>query len=274
MNRITGINKFKHLKLKIYHIDTFTDNVFSGNPAAVCPLDYWLTDEVLQKIARENYLPATAFYVRKDNTYQVRWFTPTTEIELCGHATLATAFVLFNFENHAENLLYFYSDHIGTLTVTKEGEYIALNLPTDPCERTELTETMIQSFNIKPQAAFKSKVRMMFLFANESAIQNLSVDFNNLSDLQTKGVIVTAKGNEVDFVSRYFTFQSGLHEDPVTGSAHTTLIPYWAQQLNKSELTAIQLSERKGYLKCRYFNDRIEISGQAKLYLKGEIYIN
>lgn len=262
------------MKLNICHIDTFTDKVFTGNPAAVIPLDYWLTDELLQNIARENNLPATAFYVKKDNRYHIRWFTPTTEIDLCGHATLATAFVLFNFEKHTESLIHLYSDRVGSLTVTIEGEYITLNLPTDPCEPTELSESIIQSFDTKPQKAFKSKVRLMLIFGNEHEIQNLNVDFNRLLNLQTKGVIVTDKGNKVDFVSRYFTFQSGIHEDSVTGSAHTTLIPYWSKQLSKADLIAIQLSERMGYLKCRYLNDRIEISGRATIFLKGEIYVN
>jgi len=262
------------MKLKIYQVDTFTDKIFSGNPAAVCPLDKWLTDGILQKIAKENNLPATAFYVKQDNSYHIRWFTPATEIDLCGHATLASAFVLFNFENHIGNIINLYSDRSGVLTVTKENKYISLNLPSDLCEPTELTDLISQGFDIKPQKAFKSKTRLMLVFGNETEIRTLKADFNNLSRLPTKGVIVTAKGDEADFVSRYFTFQSGLHEDPVTGSAHTTLIPYWAKQLGRTDSTAIQLSERKGYLKCKYLNERVEISGQAKLYSKGKIFIN
>lgn len=262
------------MKLKIYQINTFTNRVFSGNPAAVCPLDKWLTNEILQKIAKENNLPATAFYVKEDNYYHIRWFTPATEIDLCGHATLASAFVLFNFENHMENIINLYSDKSGALTVTKENDSISLNLPSDFCEPTEHTDLISQAFNIKPQKVFRSKSRLMLVYDTENEIRKLTANFNNLSKLQTKGVVVTAKGDEVEFVSRYFTFQSGLNEDSVTGSAHTTLIPYWAKQLGRTDLTAIQLSERKGYLRCKYLNERIEISGQAKLYSRGEIYLN
>lgn len=261
------------MKQKIYQIDAFADKVFSGNPAAVCPLEQWLSDDMLQKIAMENNLAETAFYVKQDKQYQIRWFTPTVEVDLCGHATLAAAFVLFNHENYKENTIHFYSPRSGMLTVTKKGELLTLNFPADIFEQVELSDEIRACFNIKPQSAFKGKTDYLLVFDKEDEIRNLNPVLSAISKLNGRGVIVTAKGNKVDFVSRFFAPQSGINEDPVTGSAHTTLTPYWAKQLNKTELTTIQLSERKGYLQCSYLNDRVEISGQGKLYLIGEIYL-
>jgi PhzF family phenazine biosynthesis protein len=258
---------------KIYQIDAFTDKVFSGNPAAVCPLDKWLSDELLQKIAMENNLAETAFYVKQDNIYQIRWFTPTVEVDLCGHATLAAAFVLFNYENHSDNEVNFYSPRSGNLTVRKQGDDLTLNFPTDVFEQIDLFSELIAGFDIKPMEALKGKTDYMLVFENEGQIKNITPNFEKISKLKGRGVIVTSKGDHVDFVSRFFAPQSGIDEDPVTGSAHTTLTPYWAKKLDKNELTAIQFSERKGYLRCNYLNDRVEISGQAKLYLIGEIFI-
>ncbi len=259
---------------KIYQIDAFTDTVFSGNPAAVCPLNEWLSDEMMLKIAAENNLAETAFYVKEGDRYQIRWFTPTVEVDLCGHATLAAAFVLFNHENFSENIIRFYSPRSGELTVTKQDEFLTLNFPTDQFSAIELTEEMINCFDQKPKLAFKGKTDCMLVFDNETQIQNLIPDFDKIVKLDARGVIVTAKGDKTDFVSRFFGPQVGIMESPVTGSAHTTLTPYWANVLNKTELTAIQLSERKGYLRCKYLDDRVEISGQGKLYLKGEIYLD
>jgi phenazine biosynthesis protein PhzF family len=261
------------MKQKIYQIDAFADKVFSGNPAAVCPLDQWLSDDILQKIAMENNLAETAFYVKKDSQYQIRWFTPTVEVDLCGHATLAAAFVLFNHENHNENTIQFSSSRSGVLTVTKNGELLTLNFPTDILEPIELCNDLMDCFDIKPQLAFKGKTDYFLVFEKEDEIRKIIPVFDVISKLRGRGVIITAKGGKVDFVSRFFAPQSGINEDPVTGSAHTTLIPYWAKQLGKTELTAIQLSKRKGYLQCKYLNDRVEISGQGKLYLIGEMYL-
>ena len=261
------------MKLKIYQIDAFTDKVFSGNPAAVCPLDHWLSDDILQKIAMENNLAETAFYVKQDGQYQIRWFTPTVEVDLCGHATLATAFVLFNYENHKENCIHFYSPRSGTLTVTKKDKLLTLNFPTDIFKQVELSDEVTSSFNIIPKLAFKGKTDYLLVFDNEDEIREIIPAFDKISKLKVRGVIVTAKGDKVDFVSRFFAPQSGINEDPVTGSAHTTLTPFWAKHLGKNELTAIQLSARKGYLQCNYLKDRVEISGQGKLYLIGEIHL-
>ena len=261
------------MKQKIYQIDTFTDKIFSGNPAAVCPLDEWLSKDILQKIAMENNLAETVFFVKKDNQYQIRWFTPTIEVDLCGHATLAAAFVLFNYENHTENVIHFYSPRSGELSVTKKGELLTLNFPTDIFEQIELSDEITSCFDIEPQSAFKGKTDFLLVFRNEEEIRKIVPDFEKISKLEGRGVIITAKGDKVDFVSRFFAPQSGIDEDPVTGSAHTTLIPYWTKQLGRNELTAIQLSSRKGYLQCCHLDDRVEISGQVKLYLIGEIFL-
>ncbi|PIQ20805.1 MAG: isomerase [Cytophagales bacterium CG18_big_fil_WC_8_21_14_2_50_42_9] len=262
------------MRQKIYQVDAFTDKVFSGNPAAVCPLDHWLSDDILQAVAMENNLAETAFYVKQDNQYQIRWFTPTVEVDLCGHATLAAAFVLFNYENHLNNLVTFYSPRSGTLTVEKQGDFLTLNFPTDTIEPIEITRALTDAFDIKPVLAYKGKTDYLLLYNKEEEIKNITPNFELIGKLPVRGIIISAKGNSVDFVSRFFAPQCGINEDPVTGSAHTTLIPYWAKQLHKTKLTAIQLSSRKGYLSCKYLNDRVEISGQAKLYLTGEIYIN
>ncbi len=261
------------MKQKIYQIDAFADKVFSGNPAAVCPLNQWLSDDVLQKIAMENNLAETAFYVKQGNQYQIRWFTPTIEVDLCGHATLAAAFVLFNYENHNENSIHFYSPRSGALSVTKTGELLTLDFPADIFEQIELSDELTDCFDIKPKLAFKGKTDYLLVFDKEDEIKKIVPVFDVISKLKGRGVIITAKGEKVDFVSRFFAPQSGINEDPVTGSAHTTLTPYWAKQLDKTKLTAIQLSERKGYLQCNYLNERVEISGQGKLYLIGEIHL-
>lgn len=261
------------MKHKIYQVDAFTDTIFSGNPAAVCPLTEWLSDELLHKIAMENNLAETAFYVEQDHQYQIRWFTPKVEVDLCGHATLAAAYVLFYHENHNKNVVNFYSGRSGKLTVTKQDNILTLNFPADVFETSQLSEELTDAFDISPMLALKGKTDYVLVFANESDIRNIKPDFSKIAKLDARGVIVTAKGDTVDFVSRFFAPQSGIDEDPVTGSAHTTLVPYWAKELNKTRLSAIQLSERRGYLQCELLGERVEISGQARLYLTGEIYI-
>lgn len=260
------------MKQKIYQVDAFTTEVFSGNPAAVCPLGQWLSDDTMQKIAMENNLAETAFYVKKDDQYEIRWFTPATEVDLCGHATLATAFVLFNHENHQGDTIRFFSHRSGPLSVTRNRELLTLNFPTDTLQQVPLSEELTSCFNFLPEMAFKGKTDFMLVFRNEEEIRNAIPALDKISKLQARGVIITARGNTVDFVSRFFGPQCGVDEDPVTGSAHTTLTPYWSKQLGKTELTAMQLSSRKGHLHCKYLNDRVEISGQGKLYMIGEIY--
>ncbi len=221
----------------------------------------------------ENNLAETAFYVKENNQYQIRWFTPTVEVDLCGHATLAAAFVLFNYENHNEDIIHFYSPRSGALPVAKKGALLTLNFPADILEPVALSDEITGCFDVKPKLAFKGKTDYLLVFGKEDEIRKATPALDMISRLKGRGIIITAKGDKVDFVSRFFAPQSGINEDPVTGSAHTSLAPYWATQLGKTELTAMQLSERTGYLQCNYLNDRVEISGQGKLYLTGEIYL-
>jgi PhzF family phenazine biosynthesis protein len=260
------------MKIKIYQIDAFAEQVFSGNPAAVCPLDEWLSDDILQNIAMENNLAETAFYVREGQGFHIRWFTPGVEVDLCGHATLAAAYVLFNHENYQGDKISFNS-RSGLLSVSKNDDILTLDFPADTIQEIELSPELIAGFDQKPLRAFRGKTDYMFVFENEAQIKNIQTDLKLISQLDARGVIITAKGDEVDFVSRFFAPQSGIDEDPVTGSAHTSLTPYWSEELGKKELSAIQLSSRKGYLKCVHLNGRVEISGRAQTFLIGDIYL-
>ena len=259
------------MKVKLYQLDAFTDKIFSGNPAAVCPLDQWLPDNILQNIAMENNLAETAFYVKKDDHFEIRWFTPAVEVDLCGHATLASAAVLYNYENYGGEVIIFISPRSGKLTVSRNGDMLTLDFPSDKFDRVELSPQLIACFNSQPLEAYKGKTDYMLVFSSEEEIRKIVPHLLAISKLKVRGIIITAAGIEVDFVSRFFAPQSGIDEDPVTGSSHTTLTPYWAQKTGKSELTAIQLSARKGFLRCAYHGDRVKISGQAKTYLQGEI---
>jgi PhzF family phenazine biosynthesis protein len=259
------------MRLKLYQVDAFTDKVFSGNPAGVCPLETWLPEDTMQKIAMENNLAETAFFVRKQDRYEIRWFTPTVEVDLCGHATLASAAVLFYHENFDGNEITFYSPRSGELKVSKNGDMLTLDFPADHFERTALSPELIACFNSQPLEAYRGKTDFMLVFNTEDEIRKLIPDLGVIAKLKARGVITTARGTDVDFVSRFFAPQSGIDEDPVTGSAHTTLTPYWAKKTGKSELNAIQLSARKGYLRCAHHGDRVKISGQTITYLQGEI---
>ncbi|MEO7176435.1 MAG: PhzF family phenazine biosynthesis protein [Saprospiraceae bacterium] len=261
------------MTIKIYQVDAFAEDSFSGNPAAVCPLDAWLSDELMQQIAMENNLAETAFYVKNGDKYDIRWFTPTVEVDLCGHATLASAYVLFNKENYQSDRIEFYSHRSGNLSVRQNGDMLTLNFPRDIYAPIELSQEILAAFETIPQLAFMGKTDLMLVFQNESEIRNLKPNLAVIAKLDFRGLIATAAGDNVDFVSRFFGPQSGIDEDPATGSSHTTLIPYWSEILNKKELTAIQLSARKGYIQGKNLGERVEISGKAKLYLEGNIYI-
>ena len=261
------------MKLNIYQIDAFTDKLFGGNPAAVCPLKAWLPDALMQNIAKENNLAETAFYVPDEEEYLIRWFTPTVEVDLCGHATLASAYVLFNFENHSADTIRFHSPRSGELIVTRQGDKIALDFPTDILAPVEITPVLAAAFNIKPIEIWKGKTDYLYLFNNEAEIRSALPDIDHISTFQARGVIITAKGENVNFVSRFFAPQSGVIEDPVTGSAHTSLTPFWYSKTGKVHFTASQLSTRVGLLDCTYLQERVIISGQARHYLTGEIFI-
>jgi len=268
------------MTLRLYQLDAFTDQLFGGNPAAVCPLTEWLPDETMQAIARENNLAETAFYVPTENGYHIRWFTPTVEVDLCGHATLATAYVVFFLEKTTEDDKVDFDSRSGILHVCREGDWLILNFPSDPTHIAIQPPAIETSLNgTKPVEVLKGGTDYLLVFQNEQQIVDLDPDFRELATIPARGVIVTAPGNgsdkePVDFVSRFFAPQSGIDEDPVTGSAHTTLIPYWAERLGKTVLTARQVSKRGGYIRCKHLGERVEISGQVKLYLTGEIQID
>ena len=261
------------MKIKMYQVDAFTTKLFGGNPAAVCILNSWLDNELMQSIAAENNLAETAFIVKNDTGYDIRWFTPAVEVDLCGHATLASAHVVFNYLNHPSDELTFLSPRSGRLNVNRNGKSLTLDFPTDVFEQVQTPAVLTQCFGNKIIETFKGKTDHRAVFATEDEIVSIVPDLNALSKLAGRGLIVTAPGKTVDFVSRFFAPQSGINEDPVTGSAHTTLTPYWAKKFGKNELTAIQLSERKGHLHCKYDGDRVEISGYAVTYLQGEIEV-
>ncbi len=258
------------MKIKLYQIDAFTDKVFAGNPAAVCPLEKWLPDETMQNIAMENNLAETVFYVNENGNYHIRWFTPKVEVDLCGHATLAAAYVLFQYENFKGSEISFNSKS-GILTVTKEGDFLTMDFPTDTLEEVKLFPALTDGFNIKPIKAYKGKTDYILIYESEEQVHNLAPDMRLVSLIEARGIIVTAPGNYVDFVSRFFAPQVNIPEDPVTGSAHTTLIPYWSAILNKIDMEAMQISPRTGNLKCKYLVDRVKIGGFAKTYMIGNI---
>jgi PhzF family phenazine biosynthesis protein len=261
------------MNIKIYQVDAFTDKVFAGNPAAICPLDSWLPEKMLQDIAMENNLSETAFYVKEAGGYRLRWFTPTVEVDLCGHATLATAFVMFNFEGFKGDTITFNS-RSGPLTVTRKGDLISMNFPVDTLTEVKLTEPLTAGFNYKPVKAFRGRTDYVLIFEDELQVTEMTPDMRLVAKVESRGIIVTAPGREVDFVSRFFGPQTGVDEDPVTGSAHTSLTPYWAGVLKKNKLEARQLSKRGGSMTCTLLGDRVELVGRAKLYMQGNVVVD
>jgi PhzF family phenazine biosynthesis protein len=261
------------MKVITYHVDAFTDRLFSGNPAAICMMDKWISDDLMQSVGNENNLAETAFVVAKGNDFEIRWFTPTVEVDLCGHATLASAFVLFNILHYPNSIIRFYSPRSGWLSVEKKDDMLYLDFPTDTIEALpeEQNAVIEKCIGTKPIELYKGKTDYMAVIANEKLLQTLLPDFIEISKLKARGLIVTSKGDTVDFVSRFFAPQSGINEDPVTGSAHTSLTPLWSEKLGKNKLTAQQISERGGQLVCEFKNDRCMIGGKARLYLTGEI---
>ena len=261
------------MKLPIYQVDSFTNKVFGGNPACVVPLKKWIDDEVLIKIAGENAVPETAFFVKSKNFFHLRWFTPEIEMDLCGHATLATAFIIRNFFDYHKDEVIF-KTLSGELKVTFNDKLLTLDFPSRPPVKSDLPDIIKNAINIKPIKTLKSRDYVL-VYKNENDIKNITVDAQilNQMDLKTGGIIVTAIGESVDFVSRFFTPRSSILEDPVTGSAHCSLIPYWSKILKKNKMKAFQLSKRKGELFCTNKVDRVLISGNAKIYSTGSIWI-
>lgn len=259
-------------EIPIYQVDAFTSGPFTGNPAAVCVLTDPVTAETMQKIAMENNLSETAFITRGNDEWLIRWFTPKTEVDLCGHATLASAYVIFNFLEPQSNAVIFRSRVMGHLTVRRRGDLLELDFPADSLSQCELPPSLGESLGNHPAECHMGRSDYLLLYGSEDDILALRPDFRMLAGTGARGVIVTAPGKDVDFVSRFFGPGVGIDEDPVTGSAHTTLTPFWSERLQKNQLTARQLSPRGGYLECSLKGDRILIAGSATLYLTGEIY--
>ena len=260
------------MKLNLYQIDAFTDKIFGGNPACVVPLNKWLPDEILLKIARENAVAETAFFVIKGDIIHLRWFTPEVEMDLCGHATLATAHCLKTILNYNSNSIIF-ETLSGLLSVTVENDIYKMDFPSRMPFAEIIPENIYNSLSIKPKEVYKSRDYVL-VYDCEADIKNIKIDrtYFDLINLGTGGVIVTSIGDNSDFVSRFFTPQASILEDPVTGSAHCSLIPFWAERLNKSELTSYQVSERLGKLICENKGDRVLICGQAKTYSIGTLW--
>lgn len=261
------------MKIKIFQIDAFADQLFTGNPAAVCLLESWIEDSLMQSIAAENNLAETAFVVPNGTEFEIRWFTPEVEVDLCGHATLAAGFTLMNHGGIEQREIRFRSPISGRLSVRAEGERYILNFPADTLSPMEPAKALIEAVGMRPAFSLQGKSDALLVFDTEAKIKTMAPDFRGLMDVDHRGVIVTAPGDECDFVSRFFAPQVGIDEDPVTGSAHTTLTPYWSNRLGKDELVARQLSRRGGNLVCRQLGDRVEIGGTAITYLIGEIVI-
>jgi PhzF family phenazine biosynthesis protein len=258
------------MQLKIYQIDAFADRLFTGNPAAVVPLEKWLDASLMQQIAMENNLAETAFFVKEGEDFHIRWFTPELEINLCGHATLASAFVLFNYLDHKKDRIIFNSKS-GPLKVHRENELIYLDFPSwKPEKIEEYPEELLNGLKMQEPVGVYSHREYLVELENEKQVKELAPDFSLLAKLD-KMVIVTAPGTEVDFVSRFFAPTAGINEDPVTGSAHSQLIPFWSEKLGKEKMIAKQLSKRGGTVYCEQHGERVMMGGRAVYYLKGKI---
>lgn len=261
------------MKIPMYQVDAFSSKIFGGNPAAVCVLNEWLDDVVLQNIAAENNLAETAFIIQTNAGYDLRWFTPTVEIDLCGHATLASAYVVFEFLQPELKRVEF-SSMSGKLTVDKtDSGKLSMDFPSRQVTTGEVSELITQALGKRPKEVWESQ-DLVAVFENESDIQSIQPDMEKLKYITDFfAVIITAPGNNVDFVSRFFAPNAGIPEDPVTGRAHCVLIPFWAKRLNKSTLHAMQLSQRTGEVFCEDKGNRVAMMGDASLFFKGEIYI-
>lgn len=259
------------MKILIYQVDAFTSRLFSGNPAAVCLLETWLDDEQLQSIAAENNLSETAFLVEKGDAVELRWFTPRTEVALCGHATLAAAFVLLTLKSWPAGSIRFFTRQSGELIVNRKHDLLEMDFPARPPVAAESPAGLADALGAGPAAVFSSEEDLLVVFDSEQTVKSIAPDFKALEKIDCRGIIVTARGGRSDFVSRFFAPRVGVDEDPVTGSSHCVLIPFWAGQLGKKDLHAFQVSARGGELFCCDQGDRVVIAGRAVLYLGGSI---
>jgi PhzF family phenazine biosynthesis protein len=261
------------MKIPIYQVDAFTSTVFSGNPAAVCILDEWIDDRRLQSIAAENNLSETAYLVPDRDDFELRWFTPRTEVALCGHATLASAFVQFVYLKWNKDTIRFQTRKSGPLMVSRKGEILEMDFPARPASPQAPPDGLSHALGVAPEKVYGSEEDLMVVLDSEKAVAAVQPDFAALEQMDCRGIIITARGDHCDFVSRFFAPRVGVPEDPVTGSAHCVLIPYWAAVLDKKELYARQVSKRGGELLCGLAQDRVRISGKAALYLEGTITV-
>jgi len=261
------------VRIPIYQVDAFTTDVFSGNPAAVCLLDHWISDSTLQAIAAENNLSETAFMVRVGDEFELRWFTPTIEVALCGHATLASAYVIFEHQGWAEKVLRFHTLKSGRLIVERKDHLFEMDFPSRPPTSERAAGEFREILGAMPLKVLGSEEDILVVLESEQTVRELKPDLTALAGLDCRGVIVTARGEEADFVSRFFAPAVGVPEDPVTGSAHCVLVPYWAGILGEKNLHALQVSRRGGELFCRDREERVSIAGRAVLYLEGTISI-
>lgn len=260
------------MRVKLYHINAFTNELFHGNPAAVCPLSEWLNDKQLQAIAAENNLSETAFFTGQEGRYALRWFTPGIEVDLCGHATLATAYIIFSEYERSRETLQF-TTRSGDLFVTRMGDNVfAMDFPAKPPSECKVPVHLTAGLGAEPLEVLMAD-DYVAVFADETAVRALQPDFKCLQNLSCRGIIATALGDRCDFVSRFFAPNMGIDEDPVTGSTHCTLAPYWATRLGKNLLKARQVSKRGGCMQCEIKADRVILSGECVKYLQGEIEI-
>lgn len=258
--------------MKYFVVDAFAEKVFEGNPAGVCVMKEWLSDDLMQKIAIENNLSETAFAVKEVENYRLRWFTPGGEINLCGHATLATAYIIMNYVDTQVDTVQF-DTMSGVLTVVKKEDLYEMDFPTVPSEVVPVTDQMIEALGVIPLETYLNR-DLVFVLESEEAVLNVRPDFAKLEKIsEGLGVCITAKGSEYDFVSRGFFPKLKVNEDPVTGSLHCSLIPFWSERLEKSELVAKQLSSRGGTLYCKHEGTRVKMAGKAALYSIAELYI-
>jgi PhzF family phenazine biosynthesis protein len=262
------------LSIPIYQVDAFSDQLFGGNPAAVCPLKEWLPAPQMQKIAAENNLAETAFFIPQGKDFELRWFTPEAEVDLCGHATLATAHVLFSQLNFKGDTIHFHTMKAGTLTVSRRDDLYTLDFPSRVPQSCEVPAGLIEALGGKEPVAVLRSRDYFIVYETEADVLALVPNFAALSRIESLGFVVTAPGDNSDFVSRFFAPSAGIDEDPVTGSAHCNLIPYWAERLGKFKLHAYQVSARRGELWCENKGDRVLMSGKAVTYLKGEIFLS
>ena len=266
-----GEGEGETMKIKQYQIDAFATRPFEGNPAAVCPLENWLDDNTLQAIAEENNLSETAFFIPTEKGFALRWFTPVKEVDLCGHATLATAHVIFNILSYDKPVISF-ETRSGELRVEKHGDLLTMDFPACPPTPCEIAETLVKGLGTRPREVLAAD-DYIAVFDNEATIRNITPNHTFLSQLELRGVVVTAPGENVDFVSRFFAPKLGIPEDPVTGSAHCELAPYWAEKLGKPILNARQISKRGGDLTCEVKGNRVSLAGRAVTFMTGEIEI-